>query len=185
MSTLGVDQGDSDLDPLFDENWSPSLSYEPDSLADWSDDLFDALETDSSADLSGDFSSLPLSGEGGADTIATVNGCQSNPTQANKLRSREDQNQCFDTPSPKATIGEMINEQIKRKWCSRLPQLGFGNIPVVRFTDSFLFPVQPGALPDVPSSSIPLSGYYNVMKAALRKLIYPTRSFDPHEASHD
>lgn len=185
MSPFGLDQGESDLDPFFDENLSPSSSYEPDSLAGWPDDLFDAPETDASTPPFSDFSSLPPSGDGGADMITALNGCQSNPTQAKKLRSREEENQCFNNPAPKITLADMLNEQIKRKWCSGLPRLDFGNIPVVRFTNSYIFPVQPGALPDVPSSSIPLSGFYTVMKAALRKWIYSARSWEPSKPSHD
>lgn len=184
-SNLGLDQGESDLGPLFDENWATSLSYDPDSVSDISDNLFDEPETDPSGRFLDDNASRLLSGEGGADTIATANECQSNPTQASKLRSREIEDQCFNTPPAKMTVGEMVNEQIKRKWCSRIPWQGFGNIPVTRFTDSFMFPVQPGALPDVPSAPIPLSGYFNVLRAALRKSIFPARPPQRNGSSHD
>ena len=184
-SNLGLDQGESDLDPLFDEDWSTSPSYDANSVIDISDNLFDEPATDSSGHFLDDNASLSLSGEGGADTVATANGCQSNPTPASKLRSREIEDQCFNSPPAQITLGQMVDEQIKRKWCSRIPWLGFGNIPVARFTDSFLFPVQPGALPDVPSSATPLSGYFNVLRAALRKSIFPARSSQRHGSRHD
>lgn len=182
MSTLALDQGESDLSPFFDEDWSSSPSY---SLLDMSNNFFDEPETDASTHLLDDFSSLSPSGEASIDTIAAVNECQSNPTQADRIQRREEENQCFDNPPAKITIEEMINEQIKRKWCSRLPWLAFGNIPVVRFTDSFIFPVLPGAHLDLPLNTIPISGYYNVLKAALRKWIYPARSFQQNEPRHD
>lgn len=188
-SNLGLDQGELGLDPIFDENWSTSSSYDLDAILDKDSNLFAEPETDPSDHLWEDNASLSPSGEGGgggdADMIAIATACQSNPTQASKLRNREAEDQCFNTPPAKIAIEEMVNEQIKRKWCSRIPWVGFGNIPVTRFTESFIFPVQPGALPDVPSTAIPLSGYFNVLKAALRKWIIPARSCQRNESRHD
>lgn len=186
-SLLGLDQGESALDPLFDDNWSTSPSYDPGSVSDLSISLFEEPGTDPSAQLWDDNGSISPGGEGGADTtaISIANGCPSNPTQASKVRSRRELDQCFNGPPVKITFEEMINEQIKRKWCSGIPWLDFGNIPVARFTDSLIFPVHPGALPDVPLTTIPLSGYFNVMRAVLRKWIYPAPSFQPNGPCHD
>lgn len=181
-STLGLDQGESDSGSLFDEDWSTNPSYELDSGPDMPDNLFDGPETDSIDDPLIDLSNLSPSGEGGADLIATANKCQFNPTQANRLRRGENGDQCFDSPSEEITFDTMMNEQIKRKWCSNLPWAGFGNIPVVRFMDSYIFPLPPEAVPSSsPSSIVPLSGYFNVIRAALRKSIDPALSFQRNE----
>ena len=175
-STLGLNEGESDLSSYLDETWSTSPLSDLDTLSDSSSDWFNQAETDptgtySTNDLWDDLGKLFASEETDVDTIEPANKCLLNPTQPGKVRSRRNEDQCYNSPPAKITLEGMINEQIKRKWCSQLPWLEFGNIPVARFADSLIFPVQPGALPDIASATIPLFGYYTLLKAALRKSI--------------
>lgn len=174
-STLGFDGGEPNLD-LFDEGWSTVASQEPEPVLNLPSNLFDEAQPDPTSDLSDNLSKSYPSEETAADIIATAANCPSTLTPANRIRSSEDGGQCVGSQPSEITFDDMMNEQIKRQWCSRIPWVNFGNIPVARMTDSYIFPVQPEAIPDVPSSIIPLPGYFNVMKAALRKSIRPALS---------
>lgn len=174
LSLFFHDDAEPDLGPFFDDDdWSTAVPLEPESDTDLSDPIFDETASDSTTDQSGDLSTAYLGEDSFGNTIATAIQCPSTVAPSNGIRSREEQ--CFGSPANEVQSPELQlqDESIKNQWCSLIPWLGFGNIPVARFTDSMIFPVPPNAVPNALLSLVPLSGFFNVLRGALRKSIPP------------
>lgn len=164
---------ESDFSPFLDDDWSTAAPLEPGLDADLSNPIFDLVASDSTTNLSDDPITTDLGEDFSGDTIATAIQCPSTVAPSRRIRSREDQ--CLGPQPHEAQSPELQlqDESIKSQWCSLIPWLGFGNIPVARFTDSMMFPVPPDAVPNTLLSLVPLSGFFNVLRGALRKSIPP------------
>lgn len=180
------------MDPQSDDDWPTSFMTGPDTSLSSSWSLSLGLSSDGSAPIFNDDSSdittyqsdnldrTFLDEEPPGQTIAAADGCLSPVVPVNRIRRRGEGDQCSDSVHPNPiyhefSLDDARNEEIKDNWCYSQPWLGFGNIPVARFTGSMLFPVPPDSLPDLlilPS----IAGFYNVLDGALRKSIPSTSS---------
>ena len=182
-STYASDASVSDLSFLDsmpsgeNDDWSTFDSTEPPSSLDWSSDMFDETPPDFATSLSDDLGGSYLSEGSSASLLSTTNGCLSAGTPVSRIRGRagggDEPDQCHNSAYQDFTPDDVRNEEIKKQWCGREPWLGFGNIPVARFTGSLLFPVPLAALPDVLISP-PVPVFFNVLRGALRKCIPST-----------
>lgn len=176
MSGLAVDDAEPGSDLLF--NNDPLTFVREEAAAEPDVELSSLLfseeaepDSESSPFL---FDDEPyLNADTSADTIAMAKDCPSTLAPLNRMRRRA--NHCIDDRHPQLgnqlpTVEDLVNERIKRQWCSNPPSPTFGNIPVVRLNGAELKTVEEDLLPPGPLSLPPI-GFFNVLEGILRKSI--------------
>jgi hypothetical protein len=138
----------------------------------WSNMIFEEPEPSPYSFLPDELSNTYLNEDISEDIFALGNDCSSTFAPSRRIRSRGADDQCFN-PQSDANIDDqliqLVNERIKRQWCSKEPWIGFGNIPVTRLVGTEAVPVEPDI--SLPVLSVPPIKMFTLPGAVLRKPI--------------